>query len=133
VNDAEPAADLLGSRLRRPGAGGLRSLERVRVGVEVAGRLERAQRLARLAERGVQEAVDGGVAVGRLLRQVADGGGDEQRAPVGGLAVGEQAQQRGLAGAVGADEPGSVAGIQGQRQPVEEGRAVIALGQIVCA
>ena len=70
---------------------------------------------------------------GRLLREVADGRGARDRAAVGPLTAGEDAQQRGLAGAVGADEPGSVAGVEGQREALEEGRAVIALGQIVCA
>ncbi len=131
VVDAEPAADVLRARLGGPGPGGLGALERVRVGVEVAGALERGERLAGLAERGVQEVVDRDV--GRLLRQVADRRGHEQRAAVRELVAGQQAQQRGLAGAVGADEPGAVAGVEGQRQPFEEGRAVIALGQIECA
>ena len=62
VVDAEPAADLLGARLGGPGAGGLGALERVRVGVEVAGPLERGERLAGLAERVVQQVVDRDVA-----------------------------------------------------------------------
>ena len=129
--DAEPPANLLGARLRGPGAGRLGALERVRVGVEVAGALEGGERLAGLAERGVQQVVDRDV--GRLLRQVADRRGREDRAAVGELATGQEAQQRGLAGAVGTDEPGTVAGVEGQRQPFEEGRAVIALGQVECA
>ena len=94
---------------------------------------ERGERLARVPERRVQQVVERRVGGGRLLRQVADGGGGDDRAAVGPLAPGQQAQQRRLAGAVGADEPGAVAGVQGQRQPVEEGRAVIALGQVECA
>ena len=70
---------------------------------------------------------------GRLLRQVADAGGRRDRAAVGVLAAREQAQQRRLARAVGADEAGALAGVEGQREPVEEGRAVIALGQIECS
>jgi ATPase subunit of ABC transporter with duplicated ATPase domains len=53
--------------------------------------------------------------------------------PLRRLSGGEQAQERRLAGAVGADEAGSVAGVQGQRQPFEEGRAVIAFRQVECA
>ena len=81
----------------------------------------------------MQEVVERRVAGGRLLREVADRGSGRDRAAVGSFVAGQQAQQRGLAGAVGADEPGALAGIEGQRQPFEEGRAVIALGQIECA
>ena len=108
-----------------------RALERVRVGVEIAGVLEGGERLARLAQGVVQERVDR--AVGRLLREVADARGRRDRPAVGALVAGEQAQQRGLAGAVGADEPGAVAGVEGERQPFEEGCAVVALGQIECS
>ena len=51
VVDAEAAAGLLRARLGGPGAGGLRALERVGVGIEVAGVVERSERLAGLAER----------------------------------------------------------------------------------
>ena len=131
VLDPEAAADLLGARLGGPGAGGLGALERVGVGVEVARRLERGERLAGLAEGVVEERADR--RLGRLLREVADAGRREDRAAVGVLAAGQQLEQGGLAGAVGADEPGSVAGVEGQRQALEEGCAVIALGQVECA
>ena len=102
VLDPEPAPDLLGTRLGRPGAGDLCALERVRVSVEVAGVLEGGERLPRLAQGVVEERVD--AAAGRLLREVADGRGARDRAAVGPLTAGEDAEEGGLAGAVGADE-----------------------------
>ena len=98
--------------------------------------LERAQlgeRRARLAERVAQQRVERRVARGRLLREVADAAVARDRAAVGVLAAGQQAQQRRLAGAVGADEAGALAGAEGQREPVEEGRAVIAFRQVECS
>ena len=130
---AEAAADLLRARLGRPGAGGLGALERVRVGVEVvrargARRAPRRPRRAASWSSVVERRVAAPPAAGsRRVRWSGD------RAAVGLLAAGEQAQQRRLAGAVGADEAGAVAGVEGQRQPFEEGRAVIALRQVECA
>ena len=133
VVDREPVPDLVGAGLGGPGVRGLGALEGVRVAVEVAGLAERGERLAGLPERVVEQRVERRVARGRLLRQVADARGRRDRSAVGVLAARQQAQQRRLARAVGADEAGSLAGVEGQREPIEEGRAVIALGQIECA
>ena len=119
VLDPEAAADLLGARLGGPGAGGLGAFERVGVGVEVARRLERGERLAGLAQGVVEERADG--RLGRLLRQVADAGGREDRAAVGVLATGQQPEQGGLAGAVGADEPALSPGLRVSDRPSKRG------------
>ena len=134
VLDPEPAPDLLGAGLGGPGLRRLGALERVGVAVEVAFvRAQGGERLARLAERVAEQRVERRLARGRLLREVADAAVAGDRAAVGVLAAGQQPQQRRLAGAVGADEAGALAGAEGQRQPVEQGRAVIAFRQVECS
>ncbi len=147
VVDREALPDLFGARVGGPRVGRVRALERVGVAVEVEvearqlrvdakpgfERAQQGERLAGLAQRVADEGVEGRVAGGRLLREVADACARRDRAAVGVLAPGQQAQQGRLAGAVGAGEPGALAGCEGQREPVEEGRAVIAFRQVECS
>ncbi len=60
-----------------------------------------------------------GVLVGHILRQVAEGGRAQHGAAVGGLDAGDDLEQRGLAGAVDADEAGLLAGAERERDVVE--------------
>ena len=131
----EPAPDLLGARLGRPRAGRLgarRGRGRRRRGRPGSLRALRAPRPASpRASRSRSSSV--------ACRRAPPAAGSRRsrrrrdRAAVGLLAPGQQAQQRRLAGAVGADEAGALAGVEGQRQPFEEGRAVIAFRQVECA
>jgi hypothetical protein len=65
----------------------------------------------------------GSVAASGELRQVADAAAPRNAAAIGRLQPGEDPEQRGLAGAVGADERGAAAGADAQVEGVESVRA----------
>ncbi|CAM5731832.1 hypothetical protein STENM223S_02795 [Streptomyces tendae] len=70
----------------------------------------------------------------RLLREVADGGGgrgEPQLALLGRGEPGEQAQQRGLAGAVGSDQADHVAGRDDEVEPGEQGAVAVSGGEVL--
>ncbi len=68
----------------------------------------------------------------RVLRHVADPRplASDALAGVRLLAAGDDAQQRGLAGAVGADQAHVIAGGEGEAQPLEDGAATEGLGDV---
>ncbi|CAL9628649.1 hypothetical protein SUDANB21_06041 [Streptomyces sp. enrichment culture] len=70
----------------------------------------------------------------RLLREMADGGGgrgEAQLALLGRGEPGEQAQQRGLAGAVGPDEADHVAGRDDEVESGEQGAVAVSGGEVL--
>ena len=118
--EAELAAHRLGARLEVGAAEPEPLLERVRVGrvgaVRALGHPGRGRLHARVGRGHAGAACEVGLerlagrAVG-LLRQVAGGpGGERHRAAVGRVDAREDAQERRLAGAVGADDAEHVAG-----------------------
>ncbi len=130
VLDAQAPACVLDPRLRSPAAGRLDALERAPVGLQRVRVRERTKRVPGRARRSAQQVVER--AGRRLLRQVAGAhaGGERDRAAVGPLVPGEQAQQRRLAGAVGTDQAHALAGREHQRQAGEQRPGVIALGDV---
>ena len=138
--EPEVAQHRLGARLEVGAAEREPALERVGVGVRGAGLLGR-HRVGRLVHERVggrdagaarEVVVDAlaGSAVG-LLRQVAGGAGRQaDRAPVGAVDAGEQAQQRRLPGPVGADHAEDVAGRDGRRDAGEHRRRPVRLVQL---
>ncbi len=106
------AWDAAGERVRRV------VQRRLRVGHAGASGEEGRDRLARAAV--------------RLLRQVSHrrgGGGEAHRTRFGRLEAGEQPQQRGLAGTVGADEPDDVPGRDDEVEPGEQDAVAVGRGE----
>ena len=126
--DPEPPQRLVQPGFQGPAAEQLEPLLRRAVGVQVHEvslvRVELEPDLPHLPQCSSQEVVDGGAWVQDVLRQVADAVADTRRdrAAVRCSNAGQQAQERGLADAVRADEPGAGAVVERQREAVEQRR-----------
>jgi hypothetical protein len=141
VADAERVARAVELRLERPAAERAEPLLRLAVGGQRIGLvqprlepLELAVQPPDLAERGAQQPVDGQPGARRLLRQVADPvtRPEHDVAALWSVDARQQAQQRRLAGPVGADEADAPRAGQGQAQPVEDGDVAIRGVQVGC-
>jgi hypothetical protein len=141
VGDPQRGAGAVELRLQRPAAERAEALlrlavrrERVRVAEPLLEPRQLAVQPPHLAERGAEQAVDREAGAGRLLRQVADAIPRPERhgAAVGRVGAGQQAQQRGLAGAVRSDQAHAARARQRQAQPLEDRVVAAGGGEVGC-
>lgn len=116
--------------------GGVRSeCRRVRAVAErLLGPAQLGLQCAQIRESQVYGVLDGGGrGQGDGLRQIADAVGGEhgQLAAVRAFLTRDEPQERGLAGAVVADETGLLARLEGEGDLVEDGTAGVALGDVL--
>ena len=129
VGDAERVARAVELGVERPAAERAEPIlllavrgERVRIVQPLLEPLELAVQPPHLAERGAQQTVDGQLLPGRLLRQIADPVTRPERhaAALRNVDAGQHAQERGLAGAVGADERDAARAGEREAERVEQ-------------
>ncbi len=129
VGDPERVARAVELGLQRPAVERAEALLRLAVPREHRGLaqpafepLELAVQPPHLAERGAEQAVDRQVRAWRLLRQIADAipRAERDAAALWSVDTRQQPEQRRLAGAVRADEPGAARAGQGQAERIED-------------